>query len=510
MSSILNAPYLFLMKGRLKEIEAYGRKAANVQRKQLRQLLSRGTGTEYGGKYGFGSIRSEDEYRKKVPVISYEDLQPYVERLMKGENYLLWPEKIRWFAKSSGTTNAKSKYIPVSREALLGCHYKGGKDLFALYLKDHPKSGLFSGKNVSLGGSLHPCPLPGLYCGDISAIITQNLPFWAESRRTPGKTVSLMDGWDEKLERMARTTIRQDVRSFLGVPSWMMLYLQKALEISGKATLREIWPEMELFVHGGVSFGPYRSQYKMLMGEPFFFLETYNASEGFFGIQDDLSQPDMLLMLDYGVYYEFIPMEEIGSEYPLSLGIEDVQVGKNYALAITTNAGLWRYMIGDTVVFTSKQPYRFKISGRTRHFINTFGEELIVENADKALLKACQETKAEITDYTAAPVFLDSRNRACHQWLIEFKKAPDDMEAFTLSLDRHLKEINSDYEAKRFNDMLLKSPEIVSLPEGSFLRWLQSKGKMGGQHKIPRLSNQRDFVEEMLRLNSPNLREKNG
>lgn len=500
MSSFLNAPFLRLMRGRLRQVESYSRNAGSIQRAQLEYLLRAGARTEYGQRYGFERIGSEEAFRNTVPVIGYEALQPYVERLMKGEDFLLWPEKIRWFAKSSGTTNSKSKYIPVSRQALYQCHYKGGKDLFALYLKDHPRSGIFSGKNVSLGGSLHPAPWGKASCGDVSAIITKNLPLWAEARRSPSKKISLMDGWEKKLDRMARSTLKQDIRSFLGVPSWMMLFLQKTLEISGKGSLREIWPDMELFVHGGVSFTPYRQQFEQLMGQPFSYLETYNASEGFFGIQDDLSQPDMLLMLDYGVYYEFMPLEESGKEHPQTAGIEEVLPGKNYALVITTNAGLWRYLIGDTVVFTSVRPYRFRISGRTRHFINTFGEELMVENADQALMRACLETGAEIADYTAAPVFLDAKNQARHQWLVEFRKEPESMEAFALALDKHLKEANSDYEAKRSDGLLLKAPQVIPLPAGTFFRWLQGKGKLGGQHKIPRLSNQRDFVRELLAL----------
>lgn len=498
MGALLNNAYLRLMKGRLEKIERFSRAAGEVQRAQLRYLVERASDTEYGKRHGFDSIRTEEDFRKKVPLITYEGLQDYVERLMRGENYLLWPEKITRFAKSSGTTRSKSKYIPVSREAFQHCHLRGGKDLFALYIREHPESGVFSGRNVSLGGSLHPTPQPGIICGDVSALITRHIPFWANLRRSPRREIALLHDWDEKLEGMVKDTLHRDVRSFLGVPSWMMLYVEKALETSGKNSLREVWPNMELFVHGGVSFDPYRTQFKALMGEPFHYMETYNASEGFFGIQDTLSQPDMLLMLDYGIYYEFVPVEEMDREQPQAVGIEEVQTGRNYALAISSNAGLWRYLIGDTVVFTSTKPYRFKISGRTRHFINTFGEELIVENADKALSAACAETGAEIRDYTAAPVFLDNRKHACHQWLVEFASEPSDLQDFARRLDEHLKAVNSDYEAKRSHDLMLKQPQVVSLPQGTFLRWLEAKGKLGGQHKVPRLSNNRETVEEIL------------
>lgn len=499
--SYLNSAYLWLMKARLKEIDAFGSRATDIQHKLLAYLIDKGKHTEYGKAHGFSNIHSEQDFKKSVPVARYEDLQPHIEKMMRGERDILWPGKIRWFSKSSGTTNAKSKYIPVSRESLWNCHYKGGKDLFALYIRSHPRSGIFSGKNVSLGGSLHPWPENRhIICGDVSAIITKNLPLWAESRRTPKQKVALLDDWETKLSRMTEITRRQDIRSLLGVPSWMMIFLQRMLEMTGKKHIRDIWPHIELFVHGGVSFVPYRSQFSRMMGQDFSFMETYNASEGFFGIQDDENINELMLMLDYGIYYEFMPLDEIGKEHPLTLGLDEVETGRNYALIISTNAGLWRYMIGDTVVFTSLKPYRFKISGRTRQFINTFGEELMVENADSALHSACEKTKAEISDYTAAPVFLDQSNRACHQWLIEFSRKPDNLRTFVEELDSRLKSLNSDYEAKRQHDMILKEPEVIVLPAGSFLSWLKEKGKLGGQHKVPRLSNNREFADEILRL----------
>lgn len=499
--SFIDSFYLRLMRRRLREIDSFSVHAEEIQQKQLQYLLQKAADTEYGRKYCFAAIRSEEDFRQRVPLITYPDLQPYVERLMRGENRLLWPTPIKWFSKSSGTTHSQSKYIPVSREALDLCHYKGGKDLFALYLQSHPESGVFSGKNISMGGSLHPWPAnPDIQCGDVSAIITKDLPFWAELRRAPKKRIALMDEWESKLQKMAETTIRQDIRSFLGVPSWTLLFLRKALEISGKRNLREVWPDMELFVHGGVSFTPYAEQFKSLLGEPFSYWETYNASEGFFGIQHTENEKDMLLMLDYGVYYEFLPVEETGSAHPHTVTIGEVETGRNYALIISTNAGLWRYMIGDTIVFTSLKPYRFRISGRTRHFINTFGEELIIENADAGLAFACTHTKSEISEYTAAPFFLDADNHARHQWLIEFKRPPENIDAFTELLDTKLKDINSDYAAKRYNNLILKKPEIIVLPEGTFLAWLKEKNKLGGQHKVPRLSNNRQYADEILNL----------
>ena len=498
--SFINSVYTSFMKKRLEAIDSYARNAEEIQHRQWEYLVRKGACTEYGRKYRFADIRNEKQYREQVPVITYPILQKYVERLMKGENRLLWPERIQWFSKSSGTTGAKSKYIPVSKEALASCHYKGGKDMYALYMRSHPESGVFAGKTVSMGGSLRTWPEnPHIHCGDVSAILTQYLPFWAESRRIPKRDIAMMENWEQKLPKMAEATLKQDVRSLMGVPSWILLFLEKVLEMTGKQSLHEIWPHLELLIHGGVSFTPYRKQYESLLGPSAHYLETYNASEGFFGMQDRENE-DMLLMLDYGIYYEFLPMEEWDKEKPQAIGISDLEIGRNYALVISTNAGLWRYLIGDTLVFTSLNPLRFRISGRTRHFINTFGEELMVDNADKALSIACTRTGAEINDYTAAPVFLDSTHQARHQWLIEFKKEPDDPASFAEILDSSLKNLNSDYEAKRSDDLLLKQPEIIPLPQGTFYQWLKGKGKLGGQNKVPRLSNSREYADEILKI----------
>lgn len=496
--SLIDSFYLRLMQNRLREIDAFADHAEEVQHRQLSMLLKKGADTEYGHLFGFNQIHSASQFRQNVPLVSYPELQPYVERMMRGENGLLWPERIGFFAKSSGTTSAQSKYIPVSRQALHDCHYKGGRDLFALYLRENPESDLFAGKNISMGGSLHEWKEnPKICCGDVSAIITRKLPFWAEWHRSPKRSIALLKDWETKLRLMAQTSIKENIHSILGVPSWSMLFLEKVLELSGKNSIREVWPGFELFVHGGVSFVPYEKPLKALLGEDCLFWETYNASEGFFGMQCT-NRSDLLLMLDYGVYYEFLPMEDIGQPDAQTKTIGEVEAGKQYALVISTNAGLWRYMIGDTVVFTSVKPYLFKISGRTRHFINTFGEELIVENADRALSSACASTASQINEYTVAPIFLDANNCARHQWLVEFKKAPENMAEFTECLDRNLKALNSDYEAKRCNDLILKLPEIISLPEGTFYAWMRQKGKFGGQHKVPRLSNDRQYAEEIL------------
>jgi hypothetical protein len=419
---------------------------------------------------------------------------------MKGEQRLLWPTEVRWFAKSSGTTASKSKFIPVSQEALEECHFKGGKDLLAIYCSNHPDTKLFSGKLLSMGGSHQ---LSGFsnetFYGDLSAILIQNLPFWIELFRTPDISIALMDEWEAKIKRMAETTMLEDVTNISGVPSWTLVLMHKILELTGKKNITEVWPNLELFIHGAVSFEPYRSQFESLIPSPgMHYYETYNASEGFFGIQDLPSGREMLLMLDYGIFYEFIPMSQWNSEHPDTLTLDQVKTGENYAVVISTNAGLWRYKIGDTISFTSLKPFRFRITGRTAHFINAFGEELIVENADRAIATACNKSGCLVRDYTACPVYISGKNAGAHEWLIEFELPPADIVAFTTLLDAELKNVNSDYEAKRYHDMALREPIVRVMPENTFYNWLKSKGKVGGQHKVPRLSNDRVIVEEIL------------
>ncbi|TXK46748.1 GH3 auxin-responsive promoter family protein [Pontibacter qinzhouensis] len=492
------------MKKRIHQIDLFRKYPHDVQEELFHNLISTAKDTEWGKKYGYKDIKTVKEYQERVPVSAYEDLFPYIERSMKGEQNILWPSEIEWFAKSSGTTNARSKFIPVSPEALEECHYKGGKDMLSIYVNLYPDTKLFSGKGLSIGGTHHPNELNSkTSCGDVSAVIMQNLPIWAEAMRTPPLKVALMDNWEEKIAKMVELTVQENVTSMSGVPTWTYVLLKRILETTGKQNILEVWPNLELFTHGAVAFGPYRQLFKEIIPtDKMNYLEVYNASEGFFGIQDQVGTEDeMLLMLDYGVYYEFIPMDQFEEEHPTVLTLDQVEPGKNYALVISTNAGLWRYKIGDTVRFTSIDPYRIKISGRTKHFINAFGEEVIVENAEVAVTKACDATGAIITNFTAAPVYMESGKRGGHEWIIEFEKQPNDLQKFTQVLDDSLREINSDYDAKRHKDIALVAPIIHAAPQGTFTNWLSKKGKLGGQNKVPRLSNTREYLEEILEVN---------
>jgi len=501
---ILNSILTWVMKKRIHQMELFMKYPHDVQAELFRKLISEGKNTEFGKQYGFSEISSYEQYKKNVPVHSYEQLYPYIERLMRGEQNILWPSEITWFAKSSGTTNARSKFIPVSQEALDDCHFKGGKDLISIYVNNYPETKMFTGKGLTIGGS-HQIneydPNANSYYGDVSAVIMQNLPLWAQLIRTPKLDVALMDKWEEKIEKMARVTMEDNVTNFAGVPTWTILLIQKVLEISGKDNILEIWPNLEVFFHGAVAFGPYRELFKKLIpSDNMHYTETYNASEGFFGIQDQTDSTDLLLMLDYGIFYEFIPFEEIGSENPTTLTLDEVEVGKNYALLITTNAGLWRYNIGDTIKFTSKDPYRIKISGRTKHFINAFGEEVIIENAETAITEACNATGAIIDNFTAAPIYFDEGSRGGHEWIVEFKQEPNDAAKFQQVLDQTLRDINSDYDAKRYMDMALQPPIIHHVAEGTFYEWMKKRGKLGGQNKVPRLSNNREHLDDILEM----------
>ena len=492
-----------LFSARLKEISRYATQAEKMQARTLNRLLHDAANTEWGIKYRYKDMRSYDDFRKLVPVQTYDDIKSYVERLRSGETDLLWPSRIRWFAKSSGTTNDKSKFIPVSREALYDIHYRGGTDCVALYLHNNPQSRFFSGKGLILGGSHSPnFNQSHTLVGDLSAILIQNINPLVNLIRVPKKEVALMDDWQAKIEKIAEQTLHANVTNLSGVPSWMLVVIKRILEKTGKTHLEDVWPNLEVFFHGGVSFTPYREQYRQLItSSKMHYMETYNASEGFFGIQSDPADPSLLLMVDYGVFYEFLPLEEASKPNPCPIPLADVEIGKNYAMVISTSCGLWRYMIGDTVKFTSRRPYKFVITGRTKHFINAFGEELIVDNAEKGLEKACKATGAQVLEYTAAPVFMDRNAKCRHQWLIEFAKMPDSVAHFAQVLDESLKEINSDYEAKRTKDIALQPLEVITARPGLFHDWLKQKGKLGGQHKVPRLSNNRDYIEEMLQLN---------
>ncbi len=499
---ILNSIFNWLMKKRMHQIELFIKYPLDVQQDWFMRLIDFAKFTEWGSRYEFKSIRSIEEFKSRVPIQNYDSLKPDIDRLMNGEQNILWPTDIKWFAKSSGTTAGKSKFIPVSAEAMEECHFKGGKDLLSIYCNNKPETMLLSGKSLVLGGSHHLNinNTDAIY-GDISAILMQNLPFWAQMIRTPELSIALMENWEEKIEKMAAATLVENVTSISGVPTWTIVLAKRILELTGKKNLLEVWPNLELFIHGAVSFVPYKEQFSKLMPSPEFnYLETYNASEGFFGIQDSLHSEDLLLMLDYGVYYEFMPMEEYGRDAPKTIGLGEVQLNKNYAMIITTNAGLWRYVIGDTVRFTSLNPFRIRITGRTRLFVNAFGEEIIIENADQAICIACEKTGAMVKDYTMAPVYFSDGENGAHEWLIEFETPPSNSGYFNDVLDTALKSLNSDYEAKRYKDLALRAPIVRALPEGTFYRWLKKKYKLGGQHKVPRLSNDRIVIEEINKI----------
>lgn len=492
-----------IFKLRAKKIDKYATEAEAIQMRVLTELVQKAAGTEWGKEHSYSTIRSYEDFARNVPVQDYESLKGYIDRMRHGESDVLWRGECRWFAKSSGTTNDKSKFIPVTADGLKTLHYTGGRDSVALYLRLNPKSRIFSGKSLILGGSHAPnYNLPKSLVGDLSAILIENIMPLVNLVRVPEKKIALLSDFEEKMDKIARTTCNKNVTNIAGVPSWMMAVLKHMLDITGKKSVDELWPNLEVFFHGGVAFTPYREQYKQLIrSSNMHYLETYNASEGFFGIQNDFADPSMLLMIDYGVFYEFVPFEELDSPSPRAIPLWEVEVGRNYAMLISTACGLWRYMIGDTVRFTSKNPYKFVITGRTKHFINVFGEELIVDNAEQGLAKACAETGAQIADYTAAPVYMDSDAQCRHQWLIEFSRRPESIEQFATILDTTLQQINSDYEAKRYKDITMQPLEVIPARANLFNDWLKSKGKLGGQHKVPRLSNSRDYISEMLEMN---------
>ena len=499
---IVNSIASWFLKKRIHQIELFLKYPIEVQEELLFNLLQKAKNTQIGKQYDFSSIKSYRDFSERVPISNYEDVEDLVEASRRGENNIFWPTPIKWFAKSSGTTNAKSKFIPVSEESLEDCHYAASKDLLCMYLHNNPESQLFVGKSLRLGGSKQLYKKNGTAFGDLSAILIDNMPFWAEFSSTPSNEVSLMSHWETKMQAIVNETIRESVTSLAGVPSWMLVLLNKVLETTDKESVFEIWPNLEVYFHGGVSFEPYVDQYqKILPRKDFRYYEIYNASEGFFAIQNENDNKELLLMLDYGIFYEFIPMDTYGTESEKVIPLNAVELGKNYAIIITTNAGLWRYKIGDTVRFTSIKPYRIKVTGRTKHHINVFGEELIIENAEKALKKTTHITQSEILDYTAGPIFMKGKEKGAHEWIIEFKKAPCDMEKFTQILDASLQELNSDYEAKRYNNTTLNMPKIHSGRKNLFYDWLKRNDKLGGQHKIPRLSNSRSLIEELLKMN---------
>ncbi|HEY1167295.1 MAG TPA: GH3 auxin-responsive promoter family protein [Chitinophaga sp.] len=475
-----------------------------VQQQVFQSLISAAQYTEFGKQYGFSSIFKIDEFNQRVPVHNYDSIKPYIQRVMEGQQNVLWNTPIKWFAKSCGTTADKSKFIPVSVESLDECHYRSGRDVLSLFYNNFPDSDLLTGKSLVIGGSHQVnklSPESDSYYGDLSAVMLQNMPFYGNMIRTPDLSIALMDEWEEKIERMANAVIHENVTSIAGVPTWTLVLIKRIFELTGTDNLADVWPNIELYMHGGVSFTPYRDQFKKLIRKPdMYYQETYNASEGFFAAQDIIGQEGLLLFLNHGIFYEFMPMEEYGKDQPRTLQLQDVELGRNYALIISTNGGLWRYLVGDTIQFVSLAPYRIKVSGRTKSFINAFGEELIVENSDKAIAHACEVTSSIVNDYTAAPIYFSDKGNGGHEWLIEFEAPPADLQQFTQALDAKLKSVNSDYEAKRHKDIALHMPVIHVLPRGTFTEWLKSKGKLGGQHKVPRLNNERHYVEEILKF----------
>ena len=498
---IINSVATWILKKRIHQMELFLKYPHEVQEELLFNLIKQAENTFIGKEYGFNSITNYKTFSERVPVSTYEELEPLIERTRKGEQNIFWNTPIKWFAKSSGTTNAKSKFIPVSPESLENCHYKASKDLLCLYLNNNEDSQLFVGKSLRLGGSKQLYEDNNTFFGDLSAILIDNMPIWAEFSSTPSSNISLMGDWESKMPAIINETINENVTSLAGVPSWMLVLLNKTLEHTGKQNMLEIWPNAEVYFHGGVNFDPYREQYKKLFPKDNFqYYEIYNASEGFFALQDLNNSNDLLLMLDYGIFYEFIPMDTFGQPTQKIIRLNEVELNKNYAVVITTNAGLWRYMIGDTIRFTSLNPYRIRVTGRTKHHLNVFGEELMVENTEMALTATCKELNCEIIDYTVAPIFMKGKEQGAHEWMIEFKKLPENLKIFGEILDKNIQNLNSDYEAKRYNNMTLNPLVLNVARQNLFYNWLKENDKLGGQHKIPRLSNDRNYMEQLLRM----------
>lgn len=497
--SLLSPAISSLARMRLWRIEAWKNNPLDAQREVLQDLVTSAQYTEFGRKYHFHELFNVRSFKQAVPIHEYGDLKPYIERIMKGEQNVLWNTPVYWFAKSSGTTSEKSKFIPISEESLEDGHFKAAKDVLTMYYQFNPESALLTGKGLVIGGShnINPMNTEAQY-GDLSAVLLQNTPFWGHWLRTPDLSIALMDEWENKIEKLAASTINENVTSISGVPTWTLVLFKRILELTGKKTMKEVWPSLELYMHGGVSFTPYQDQFRKLIGKDIHYLEMYNASEGFFAAQERPGDEGMLLFTDHGIFMEFMPVSEYGKNQPLTISLQDVELGKNYAPVISTNGGLWRYLLGDTIQFTSLKPFRIKVSGRVKHYMNAFGEEVIVDNADKAIAMASNKTGAIVNDYTAAPIYFSENANGAHEWLIEFEQEPANLEDFINEMDTSLKSINSDYEAKRHKDIALRKPVVHSLKKGTFNQWLHSKGKLGGQHKVPRLSNERNFVEEIL------------
>jgi hypothetical protein len=496
---ILSPAISSLARSRLWRIEGWKNNPLDAQREVLQDLVTSAQYTEFGRRYHFHELFNVRAFKQAVPIHEYDDMKPYIERMMHGEQNILWNTPVYWFAKSSGTTSDKSKFIPISDESLEDCHFKAAKDVLTMYYQFNPDSQLLTGKGLVIGGShnINPMNTEAQY-GDLSAVLLQNSPFWGHWLRTPDLSIALMDEWENKIEKLAASTINENVTSISGVPTWTLVLFKRILQITGKKAMKEVWPSLELYMHGGVSFTPYKEQFRKLIGTDINYLEMYNASEGFFAAQENPGDDGMLLFTDHGIFIEFMPVQEYGKKFPQTIGLQDVELGKNYAPVISTNGGLWRYLLGDTIQFTSLKPFRIRVSGRLKHYMNAFGEEVIVDNTDKAVALASKKTGVIVNDYTAAPVYFSDASNGAHEWLIEFEEEPSSLDHFVNELDAALKSINSDYEAKRYKDIALRLPLVHALKKGTFNKWLQSKGKLGGQHKVPRLSNERKYVEEIL------------
>ncbi len=502
---LLSAAISKLARARLWRIKNWTDYPVTAQREVLQSLIAEAQYTDFGKKHGFSSLFSVKEFKERVPIQEYETLRLYIQRMMNGEENVLWDSPVKWFAKSSGTTSDKSKFIPISEESLQENHFKASKDVLTNYYKNFPSSNLLTGKGLVVGGSHQINHFnEDIQYGDLSAVLIQNTPFWGHWLRTPELSVALMDEWDQKIEKLAQATANENVTSLAGVPTWTLLLLKRILEIKGKKTIKEIWPNLELYINGGVSFVPYRDQFEKIIGAPINYLEIYNASEGFFAAQERPEDNGMTLFTEHGIFYEFMAAEEYGKPHPTTVGLDNVIINKNYALVISTTGGLWRYLVGDTIKFTSLDPYRIKVTGRVKHYMNAFGEEIIVDNSDKAIALASKKTGCVVIDYTAAPIYFSEKNNGAHEWLIEFEQAPKNMHDFIVELDDALKNINSDYEAKRYKNIALGLPKVHQAYPGTFTKWLQSKKQVGGQHKIPRLSNERKILEEILEINETN------
>ncbi len=502
MKNLMNNIFGWYFRERYRLIEKFVKFPIQVQNEVLNNMLSLNKHTVWGRKYDFSTIYTAEDFSKRVPLQDYETLKPYIKRMMLGEKDVLWSGQVKWFSKSSGTTSDKSKFIPVTTQNLKACHLRGTFDTMTLLYNSKPDSKIFAGKNLVMGGSLSSfTEFQDSKIGDVSAIMLANMPAFVKPFYAPSLEIGLMSEWEEKIELMARQSINENIVMLGGVPTWTIVLFRRILEITGKANILEVWPDFQTYIHGGVSFTPYREQFKtFLPSDKINYIEIYNASEGYFAIQNDPDKDDMLLMLDNGIYYEFLPIDQWEATRPLAIPLQDVKVGLNYALVITTNSGLWRYMPGDTVMFTSVFPFKIKVTGRTKQFVNAFGEEVIVSNTDKALSMTCPVFDAIVSEYTVAPIYFKNTGKAGHEWLIEFEKAPISIENFSLALDKNLQLVNSDYEAKRYKDMALVALNLKEIPKGTFHTWMKKRGKLGGQNKVPRLANHREYIDDILTL----------